>query len=384
MKIGKLFLAGVITLGLGLTACNNDTPEVQQEKGGILTVSVTPISEPGAGTRIAGDINAAALATAESAVKRYEVWVFNTNGNLEKYHQQADAANAQILGLTVGTKEVVVVANANLGTQPNKAALLAKTNTLSQSIEGGMVMTMEPTQITLDPCNAEHSNCNTLTAKVKRVNARVAVVGVSTSFAAEAPYKRFELAEVAMFNVRQTSNIFGTPSLLSATSKFLFGSAYPSPENSYVAASEGIEDATLLEILTPALNVTGTPLDAANSKYFYVHENNATAKKETFVVLKGKLYDAAEDGNVYLLPGVHTDSEGFTYYKVYVNKTMVGYTYTGDEVAHDGTVIRNTQYNITIDLTKAGNPTIDEPAEACLKVTVSVVPWVVVNQNVSW
>lgn len=383
MKIGKLFLAGVITLGLGLTACNNDTPEVQQEKGGILTVSVTPISEPGAGTRIAGDINYAALATAESAVNGYEVWVFNTNGNLEKYHQQADAKPAQILGLTVGAKEVVVVANGNLGTQPTKATLLAKTNMLSQNIANGMLMTAEPATITLTECSADYSDCNTLDAQVKRVNARVAVVGVSTSFAVEAPYKRFELAEVAMFNVRQTSNIFGD-SLLNATSKFLFGGAYPSRENSYVAALEGIENATLLEKLDPVLNVTGTSLDAANSKYFYVHENNATAKKETFVVLKGKLYDAATGGNVYELPGVHTDPAGFTYYKVYVNKTMDGYTYTGDEVAHDGTVIRNTQYNITIDLTKAGNPTIDEPAEACLKVTVSVVPWVVVNQNVSW
>jgi len=377
MKIGKLFLAGVVALGLGLTACNNDTPEVQKE-GGILTVSVIPVSEPGGQTRIAGDINAAALATAESAVKGYEVWVFNTNGNLEKYHQQADAANAQILGLTVGTKEVVVVANANLGTQPNKAALLAKTNTLSQSIDGGMVMTMEPTQITLDPCNAEHSDCNTLTAEVKRVNARVAVVGVKTSFADDAPYKKFELAEVAMFNVRQTSNIFGA-SLLNATSAFLFGSAYPSPDNSYVV---GTVEPTLLETTGLPLDVTTTELTAAQSKYFYVHENDATtAKQETFLVLKGKLYD--ENGVVYELPGVHTDAQGFTYYKVYVNALMDGYTYNEGHTA-DGTVIRNTQYNITIDLTKAGNPTIDEPAEACLKVTVSVVPWVVVNQNVSW
>lgn len=378
MKIGKLFLASVITLGLGLTACNNDTPEVQQEKGGILTVSVTPISEPGAGTRIAGDINDAALATDESAVNGYEVWVFNTNGNLEKYHQQADANPAQILGLTVGAKEVVVVANGNLGTQPTKAALLAKTNTLSQNIDGGMLMTAEPAQITLTECSADYSDCNTLAAEVKRVNARVAVVGVSTSFADDAPYNKFELAEVAMFNVRQTSNIFGA-SLLNATSAFLFGSAYPSPDNSYVV---GTEDASLLETTNLPLDVTTTPLTAAQSKYFYVHENDATAGQETFVVLKGKLYQP--DGQEYLLPGVHTDPQGFTYYKVYVNKTMDGYTYTGDEVAHDGTVIRNTQYNITIDLTKAGNPTIDEPAEACLDVTVSVVPWVVVNQNVSW
>lgn len=380
MKIGKLFLASVITLGLGLTACNNDTPEVQQEKGGILTVSVTPISEPGAGTRLADDINDAALATAESVVKGYEVWVFNTNGNLEKYQAFANSDPGQIIGLTVGEKEVVVVANGNLGTQPTKAALLAKTNTLSQNIDGGMLMTAEPAQITLTECKADYSDCNTLVAEVKRVNARVAVVGVSTSFAAEAPYKRFELAEVAMFNVRQTSNIFGA-SLLNATSAFLFGSAYPSPDNSYVV---GTVEPTLLETTNLPLDVTTTPLPATQSKYFYVHENDATAGQETFVVLKGKLYDAAEGGNVYLLPGVHTDPQGFTYYKVYVNATADGYTYTGADVAHDGTVIRNTQYNITIDLTKAGNPTIDEPAEACLDVTVSVVPWVVVNQNVSW
>lgn len=374
MKIVRLFL--VAAIALGLAACNNDVPEVQDNQG-VLTVKVVPTSEPGA--RLSGDLTNPTIA-AESTVHNYEVYVFNLNGNLEKYHKQNDGQNAQILGLTVGSKNVVVVANGNLGTQPNQNALLAKTNTLSQNIDNGMVMTMEPQAIELTECDAAHSNCNELTANVKRVNARVAVVGVSTSFAAEAPYKRFELEEVAMFNVRETSNIFGT-SLVNATSGFLFGSAYPSPNNSYVV---GTVEASLLETLSPALNVTGTPLTIANSKYFYVHENDAEAKKETFLVLKGKLYDAETGGNVYELPGVHTDSNGYTYYKVYVNADKTGYTYTGDVVDHDGKVIRNTQYNITIDLTKAGNPTIDEPAEACLNVTISVVPWVVVNQNVVW
>lgn len=373
MKIVRLFL--VAAIALGMAACNNDVPQVQDNQG-VLTVKVVPTSEPGA--RLYGDLTNAIAA--EGTVHNYEVYVFNLNGNLEKYHKQNDGQNAQILGLTVGNKKVVVVANGNLGTQPTQAALLAKTNTLSQDIANGMVMTMEPQAIDLTECDANHSNCNTLTANVKRVNARVAVVGVSTSFAAEAPYKRFELEEVAMFNVRETSNIFGT-SLVNATSEFLFGSAYPSPNNSYVV---GTVEASLLETLTPALNVTGTPLTITNSKYFYVHENDAETKKETFLVLKGKLYDAETGGNVYELPGVHTDPDGYTYYKVYVNKTAPNYTYTGDAVDHDGKVIRNTQYNITIDLTKAGNPTIDEPAEACLNVTISVVPWVVVNQNVVW
>ena len=373
MKIVKLFL--VAAIALGMAACNNDVPEVQ-ETGGMLTVSVVPTSDPG--DRLSGDLSGEIAA--ESTIHNYEVWVFNTNGNLEKYHPQADGNDAQILGLTVGAKEVVVVANGNIGTQPNKATLLAKTKDLSQNIAGGLVMTTEPQAITLTECDAAHSNCNTLTANVKRVNARVAVVGVKTTFEAAAPYKRFELAEVSMFNVRKTTNLFGA-SLINATSGFLFGSAYPSPDNSYVV---GTAEPTLLETMAPALNVTGTPLTATTAKYFYVHENDATAKQETFLVLKGKLYDAVTGGNVYLLPGVHTDPQGFTYYKVYVNATKDGYAYSGAEVAHDGTVIRNTQYNITIDLRKAGNPTIDDPEEACLNVDIEVVPWVVVNQSVIW
>ena len=375
MKIVKILF--VAAIALGMVACNNDTPDVQK-KDGILTVNVFPGSDLG-GTRLTGDLtdpgNKETGLPVESIIKSIEVWVF-AGGNLEKY-QQGTTSPVEIKGLTVGSKTVVVVANGNIGSKPNLTTLQAVTKDLSQNIaNNGMLMTAEPVVKDLTPCLP--TNCNTMDVAVTRVNARVAVVGVKTTFDTNAPYKKFELAEVAMFNVRKTTNIFGT-SLLNTGSGFLFGSAYPSSSGSYVV---GTVEPTLLETLTPALNVTATPLIITNSKYFYVHENDATAKQETFLVLKGKLFDGAD--NLYTLPGVNTDPDGYTYYKVMVNANKSGYTYTGATVTHDGTVLRNTQYNIDITLTKAGTPTIDEPEASCLEVAVTVKPWIVVNQNVNW
>jgi len=63
-------------------------------------------------------------------------------------------------------------------------------------------------------------------------NARVALVGVTTDFDTDAPYKSFELEEVVMFNVRETSKVFDVSPF--AATKFLYGVRYPSALGSYV------------------------------------------------------------------------------------------------------------------------------------------------------
>lgn len=378
MKIGKLFLAGVVALGLGLTACNNDTPEVQKEKAGTLTLSVVPGGQPS--TRLAGDLSGDGILApglaAESEIKTVEVWVF-AGGNLEKYQSGTlTDSKIKVTGLTVGAKQVVVVANAALDTQPNLTTLQGLTKDLSQDLTNGLVMTAEPKDVNLTACTED--NCNTSTVEVVRVNARVALTCLNVDFQS-LPYDNFKLTEVAMFNVPKTTKLFGAP-LVSAPTDFLFGSAYPTTALSYVGCTgyTGTKTGTLNVNLAQANDETNPFVYVTNAPYFYVNENDAT--EQTFIVLKGTLWNGTEQ---YQLPGVHTDPDGFTYYKIDVNLEKDGYTFVGT-TAKDGVLVRNTQYNICATLKKAGNPTIDEPEASCLDVTVTVKDWEVVTQNVVW
>lgn len=386
MKIGKLLLAGVVALGLGLTACNNDMPDVAKDGNGVLEIKVIPSSIPG--TRLTGNLSGDGILPAgleaESKVNFVEVWVF-AGGNLQKYFRGApNEGKVQVVGLTTGARKVVVTANTSIGSVGTLTALQEKTAELSQEIGEGMVMTAEPQDITLE--EKPEGECNEMAAEVKRVNARVALISLKTDFETDAPYDKFEIHEVSMFNVRKETKLFGDP--LVSGKDFLYGVKYPSKESSYVGSDSFAGDATLTgtlegtlaEEFDPVVDVTGSPLTIDDpSKYFYVNENDDTANQETFIVLKGKLYKGTEP---FELPEVYTDAEGYTYYKIYINKEMDGYTYTGHTA--DGKIVRNTQYNLNVTLTKAGSDTIDPNKQTCLTVTVTVAPWTVVTQDVAW
>lgn len=393
-KLINFLMVAAMLLGLGLTACNNETPEVQKETAGTLTINIVQAGAPA--TKLAGDLsspgNTAEGLAAEKTINKVEVWVF-AGENLEQYKTGTD--NPMLLeGLSSGEKAVAVVVNGNIGSKATLTELKAVTNTLSQDLSNGMLMSWIDEAVTLVKCPAATaSNCNEITAQVERVNARVALVGLSTNFNSSAPFSKFELEEVTLLNVRETSLVFGTgsPESLITTSKFLYGSQYPSLGGLYVGfpeyngqsayaggLSHGVAT-SLKETIGIPLNVTGTPLTAANAKYFYVHENDDTENQETILVLKGKLKNASND--TYILEGVSTDAEGNTYYAIWVNAVKDGYTSTGQT---DGKIARNTQYNIDVTLTRAGSATIDPTETACLQVTVSVKQWTVVNQTVTW
>ncbi|MPM68629.1 hypothetical protein SDC9_115563 [bioreactor metagenome] len=50
----------------------------------------------------------------------------------------------------------------------------------------------------------------------------------------------------------------------------------------------------------------------------------------------------------------------------------------------DGTIKRNTQYNISLTIKGLGNPNIDPVDKAWLDVAVAVEDWKVVGQGVIW
>ena len=401
MKIGKLLLTAVIALGL--MACNNEEgPDLNKGAEATVSVKVFPSSKV-PGTRLAGDLSGSGVSStglaAESAIKNVEVWLFI--GETPDGYKKGNDGEAFVEGITTtaGPKTMVVAANANIGAVANKAVLLDQLKNLSQDITAGLVMTSEPVDITLlggfnqygfKSSDANYKqDANQISPDnrlpITRINARIALVGLTYNFS-DPFYDKFELTEVTLFNARKSSKLFGT-SLVDGTN-FLYGAAYPSTLHSYVGCTgytgtfTAAVDAALQQAFTANAALTAPELvNAVNAHYFYAFENTKDTpenKEGTFIVLKGKLYKGTVQ---YIAPGLATDADGYTYYAIRVNDPIWDYN-AGYNA--DGTIKRNTQYNIKATLKKAGNPTIDPPVSAQLDVYVEVAPWTVVNQDVTW
>lgn len=384
MNLRKLFFFSAIALGL--VACTNeDVPGASSDKDASISIKVYPSSKAPSlrsGGDLSGDI------AAESVIKKLEAWVFN-NGSLEKYASVDNALEIKDIEATSGPRTLVVVANANLGTQATLTALQALTKDLSQDITNGLVMTAEPVALTLIKGNNYYGYSGT-TAEgenyieqtplaLTRINARVAIVSAVLSLAGvgegETPvFDALTDAQVAIFNVPKTSKLFGAD--LAMNADFLFGQAWPTTSSSYVEViNGGAVEATLLD------ETVTFPITTAAAPYYYVNENtSATAKEQMLIVLRAK---PTLGGNPVSAQGLYTDVNGYTYYPVWVNATKDDYTYTGENTG-TSKILRNTQYNISLTIKGIGNPSIDEPETAFLDVKVQVEPWKVISQNVIW
>ena len=402
MKIGKLLLTGVIALGL--MACNNeDTPVVVDGAESTVSIKVVPSSDV-PGLRATGDLSgngvlAAGLAV-ESEIKQLEVYIFH--GDTPDGYKSATPVSPATTVTEVkeiathkGAKTIVVVANANIGAVTSKAVLLAKTKDLPVTITNGLVMTSAETAVTLEAGKnyfgyptgtaqtGETAHSTGAPLKITRVNARVAIVGATLNLATgqENIFTALTDAQVAIFNVPKTTNLFGSP--LATNTNYLFGGSdgaetpvnWPSSKSSYTVGTyeSTFKDAT---VAFPILNTTAAP-----AAYYYVNENTAEdVKEQMLIVLRAK----PTKGEVPVVAeGLYTDAAGYTYYPVWVNANKTNYSY-GSSYTANSKIIRNTQYNISLTITGIGNPTIDPVEEAWLDVMVSVAPWEVVNQNVTW
>lgn len=395
MKILKFLLAGVIALGL--MACNNeDVPDLSGEKDATISIKVFPSSD-GATVRATGDLTAPGIdpagLAAESAIKTLEVWVFS--GDVLDGYGSAEANEVKEIEAHIGTRSVVVAANANIGAVTSKEALLATLKELPADIAtNGLIMTAEPFDITLekgknywgytgDDVTGEHKYHATTPLAITRVNARVAIVGATLNTAVipdnQKPiFDALKDVQVAMFNVPKETKLFGSP--LATDADYLFGAKWPSPATTYVGADDPA--ATPTSQLTD--DVEGLPVVIEKAPYYYVNESSVENKM--LIVLRAKLYKGGTvvdpTTNEHLV-GLYIDSEGYTYYPIWVNGKGLDYGY-GAGYAADGKVVRNTQYNITLTIKGLGNPTIDPVEKAWLDVKVQVAPWNVVEQNVTW
>jgi hypothetical protein len=401
MKIFKVLL--VVAIALGMMACNNeqDVPEISGEKDASISIKVVPSSDSPS-FRAVGNLSDNGIIgqglEAESAIHHLEVWVFS--GDVLKAYGTSTTDEIKDLETSVGESTIVVAANAKIGIVGSKTALLAKLGDLPPRdiTDDGLVMTAEPIEVTLVAGNnyygyteadvtAEVGEAKTTLSDtplaITRVNARVAIVSAVLDYESvpetqRAVFTHLGDIEVAMFNVPNETKLFGDS--LATNDDFQFGADWPSPKYSYVGVGTGTPNPDLHD------SIAGLPISAESAPYYYVNENNSSVVTGTetdpdqkmLIVLRAKVYNGKTV--VTELKDLFTDTEGYTYYPILVNKDGVA----KNGKVGDGNVYRNTQYNISLTIKGLGNPSIDDVDKAFLDVKVQVAPWNVVTQNVEW
>lgn len=403
MKILRILL--VFAIAFGMMACNNEeVPLLMGERDASISIKVYPSSD-GPSFRATGDLSATddnGVLAAESAIKSLEVWVF-AGDVLDGYGSSTTAKPDEVNDIVahIGTRTVVVVANGHIGNVvTSKTALLATMKDLPTDVAtNGLIMTAIPFDITLEKgknyygyTGADEAGVkkyhNSIPLAITRVNARVAIVGATLDYTnvpadQKLYFDNLKDLQVAMFNVPEKTNLFGTT--LATNTDFQFGAAWTSPKFTYVGVDTGTPIVQLYNTLTNLL--PSTPITDKSAPYFYVNENNSTKTgdgtaanpaEKMIIVLRAKVCKG--EVAVTSLDGLYTDTVGYTYYPVWINKDGL----TADNNIGNSNVYRNTQYNINLTIKGLGRPTIDEVDKAWLDVKVEVTPWAVVNQNVTW
>ena len=379
--ITRLFLVGLIAFGM--TACSNED-EIQVEGKAESTVSIKVVpSSNGPVVRSIGDLTSDLVT--ESAIKTLEVYVFRVDGTPDGYgvaKSDDGVSSVEKIATHSGSKNIYVVANASIGPVASETDLNAKTNILPTDITEGLPMTAAP--ILAANLKIGHNqygyaevtdvnNLSTSALKLQRINARVALINAKmgqVSAGQQALFDELSEIEVAMFNVPQSSMMF--PASLAINEDFIYGEEWPT------------NDSYTKDVLDTAFKANPSPLTwpitNLSAPYFYVNENTSSeANEQMIIVLKAK---PLKDGETVILDGVWTDSEGYTYYPIWVNADLPGYLYV-DHTANSQ-VLRNTQYNISLTINGLGNPSIDPVELSTLDVLVEVAPWTVVDQSVIW
>ena len=433
MKIRNFLVAALVAIGLA--ACqSDDAPNFNGETGAPATVSIKVFADT-PHSRAVGDLTGGALGTApERAIHSLEIWLFGAGGNYYGHHffenpasgtdffRTADGSYvAEGIESTSGIRTMVAVANrAEIGPVTRTVLRDQLSGALTQDLATGLIMTSAEVEIILEagenlfgrvegthhegglPGSFNHISPDA-NLQLVRINARIALVEVNFENETDDPrFNGFELYEVAMFNVRNNSRLFGTTSFATNQSlvhgtgaaAFSFGSESTSPADFFPSALNSFQIGTpTADLIVNMEEESITELDdisITNAIHFYVFENSGDRlvttvedkpvvtrpnRNGTFIVLKGRLL---HNGTPWSLPGVYTDAAGFTYYAIWINDACFGVT-GGTNV-----ITRNTQYNLTVNIWGPGNPTIDPKEEAFLDVHVEVAPWVVVNQEVNW
>lgn len=386
----KFFLLSLVALALAFTACNKNQDEpLQSETDATISVAVKSADlrayEDGAGD-------------ADMKVQKLAVMVYQGGAQVAFKEVTDGSLEVKDIETTAGAKTLVVVANyANQNLQGlSLDKVKALTHTLSADDQdpnkGTFMLTAEPVSVTLNKGKNYYGYAagdgNRISVdkpiELQHIHAGMALTNLTVKFADS--YKtlygvKFDEGELIALIAKAQSNVFGEP-LVNADANYFYGvKLFGKTDSKYTP-----DNYTEMPELKMALTETG----AQTGKGFYVLENN-DAKHPTILCLKGELTQAdgtpltAEQAAQAVEAGWIVSAEDHsTYYPVLVNWEKDGYTFEG--TTDKNGIVRNNKYEISLTITGPGTNSPEDPTaeKANLDVKCTVVPWVIVKQNVVW
>lgn len=389
----KLFLLSLVALTLAFTACNKNQDEPQSTTDATISVAVKSADlrayEDGAGNE-------------DKKVQKLAVMVYQ--GDAQVAYKEADDANAlevTKIQTTAGTKTLVVVAN--YANQNLKGLSLAKVKALTHTLsaddqdptKGTFMLTAEPVSVNLQKGNNYYGYAdgdgNRLSIdkpiELQHIHAGMALTNLTVKFAES--YKnlysvKFDEGQLIALIAKAQSNVFGE-SLVNTDANYFYGEKhFGTQPNAYTPAEANYNEMAELKM---ALTETGEQ----ERKGFYILENNS-AEHPTILCLKATLTQAdgsdltADQAQQAVEAGwIVSTTDHSTYYPVLVNWAKDGYTYEGGHTAKNA-IERNNKYEIALTITGPGTNSPEDPTAetANLDVKCTVLPWVIVKQNVVW
>lgn len=386
----KLFLLSLVALALAFTACNKNQDEpLQSETDATISVAVKSADlrayEDGAGD-------------ADMKVQKLAVMVYQGGAQVAFKEVTDGSLEVKDIETTAGNKTLVVVANyANQNLQGLSLTKIKElTHTLSADDQdpnkGTFMLTAEPVAVTLQKgknyygyeAGADNRISVDKPIELKHIHAGMALTNLTVKFADS--YKtlygvKFDEGELIALIAKAQSNVFGEP-LVNADANYFYGvKLFGKTDGKYTP-----DNYTEMPELKMALTETG----AQTGKGFYVLENNST-DHPTILCLKATLTQAdgtkltAEQAAQAAEAGWIVSAEDHsTYYPVLVNWEKDGYTFEG--TTDKNGIVRNNKYEISLTITGPGTNSPEDPTaeKANLDVKCTVLPWVIVKQNVVW
>ena len=386
----KFFLLSLVALALAFTACNKNQDEpLQSETDATISVAVKS-ADLRAYENGAGD--------ADMKVQKLAVMVYQGEAQVAFKEVTDGSLEVKDIETTSGAKTLVVVAN--YADKSLQGLSLDKVKALTHTLaavdqdptQGTFMLTAEPVSVTLQKGKNYYGYAagegNLISEdkpiELKHIHAGMALTNLTVDFADS--YKtlygvNFDEGELIGLVAKAQSNVFGEP-LVNADANYFYGvKLFGKTDGKYTP-----DNYTEMPELKMALTETG----AQTGKGFYVLENN-DAKHPTILCLKGELTQAdgtaltAEQAAQAVEAGWIVSAEDHsTYYPVLVNWEKDGYTFEG--TTDKNGIVRNNKYEISLTITGPGTNSPEDPTaeKANLDVKCTVLPWVIVKQNVVW
>ena len=390
----KLFLLSLVALTLAFTACNKNQDEPQQSETDA-TISVAVKS---------ADLRAYEDGAGDEDMKVQKLAVMVYQGDAQVAYKEADQASSlevTKIQTTSGAKTLVVVAN--YANENLKGLSLTKVKALTHTLsaddqdptKGTFMLTAEPVSVNLQKGNNYYGYAagdgNRLSIdkpiELKHIHAGMALTNLTVKFAesyAKLYSVKFDEGQLIALIAKAQSNVFGE-SLVNTDANYFYGvKLFGKATNKYTPAEANYKEMAELKM---DLKETGEQ----ERKGFYILENNS-AEHPTILCLKATLTQAdgsdltADQAQQAVEAGwIVSTTDHSTYYPVLVNWAKDGYTYEGGHTAKNA-IERNNKYEIALTITGPGTNSPEDPTAetANLDVKCTVLPWVIVKQNVVW